>query len=552
MSNPDVAAPRRASALVRLRRIGIDTYQVPVIYMRRDCAVCRSEGFEAQSRIEVRHNGRRVTVTLNVVNANWLADDEAGLSETAWRLLQAQEGDTAELTHPETLESLSAMRGKVYGRRLQADEIGAIVKDIAAGRYSELELAAFVTACAGDRLDRDETIALTRAMAYAGEKLHWNRTLVVDKHCIGGLPGNRTTLIVVPIVAAFGLTIPKTPSRAITSPAGTADTMETLAPVDLDLPAMRRVVEREGGCIVWGGAVQLSPADDVLIRVERPLDFDSEGQLVASVLSKKLAAGSTHVLIDIPVGSTAKVRSADAANTLSECLIETGHALGMNVRTCITDGQQPVGRGIGPALEARDVLAVLRNDPAAPRDLRERSLDLAGQVLEFAPTVTAGAGRQRAQEILDSGTAWKKFQAIAEVQGGLRAPPESRFRQTVPALRSGTVEAIDNRRLSRLAKLAGAPRAAAVGLDLHVRLAQQIDAGTPLFTVHADSSGELSYALDYLGNYPDIIRLAAGVIEKICCCPHLRLVRRRRNETLALCAAWQRSVRPEAPRKRRL
>src|SRR5690606_37058248 len=211
-------------------------------------------------------------------------------------------------------------------------------------------LSAFVTACAGGRLDLEETVGLTRAMVDAGDRLAWPAAPIVDKHSVGGLPGNRTTMIVVPVLAALGFTMPKTSSRAITSPSGTADAMETVAPVALDLPAIRRVVEREGGCIAWGGAVRLSPADDVIIRVERPLDLDSEGQLVASVLSKKIAAGSTDVVIDMPVGPTAKVRSASAAAALEARLLAVGRALGLRLVVDRGNGSQPIGRGVGPAL----------------------------------------------------------------------------------------------------------------------------------------------------------------------------------------------------------
>ena len=190
-------------------------------------------------------------------------------------------------------------------------------------------------------------------MVDAGDRLTWSSEVVLDKHSVGGLPGNRTTPIVVAVVASHGLTMPKTSSRAITSPAGTADTMETLAPVDLDLPAIRRVVEREYGCVVWGGAVRLSPADDILIRVERALDIDSEGQLVASVLSKKIAAGSTHLVLDVPVGPTAKVRSVDAAHALSGALSDVAAAFGLKTNIVLSDGMQPVGRGIGPAPRQR-------------------------------------------------------------------------------------------------------------------------------------------------------------------------------------------------------
>jgi thymidine phosphorylase len=508
MNAPRVASPRRASALMRLRRMGIDTYQSPVIYMRRACAVCRAEGFEAQSRIEVRRDGRVVVATLNVVTDDLLADDEAGLSEAAWRLLDAHEGDTAELRHPPLLESLGALRAKVYGNRLTGPQFGGIVRDIAAGAYSELELAAFVTACAGDALDAAETVELTRAMVDVGRRLSWSRAPVVDKHCIGGLPGNRTTLIVVPIVAACGLTIPKTSSRAITSPAGTADTMEVLAPVDLGTDAMQRVVEQEGGCIVWGGAVGLSPADDILIRVERPLDFDSEGQLVASVLSKKIAAGSTHVVIDLPVGPSVKVRTPEAARLLGERFVATGRALGIQVLPVATDGSQPVGRGIGPALEARDALAVLRGEAGAPPDLRARALALAAEVLELSGAFARGEGAARARAALDSGAAWRKFEAICRAQGGMREVPVARFHREVTARAAGAVQAIDNRRLARLAKLAGAPRDPAAGLDLQVRLGDRVSAGQPLFTLYSESAGEMAYALDYLADHPDVLAVS--------------------------------------------
>ena len=493
---------------LKLRRLGIDTYTDPVVYMRRDCHVCRAEGFEARTRVRVALGRRAIIATLNVVSDALLAPDEAGLSEFAWRRLGASEGAAAHLSHPQPVASESRLRAKVYGERLDAADMQAIVRDVTDGLYSDLHLAAFVTAGAGDRLDEAETIALTRAMIGAGERIRWDYPVVADKHCVGGLPGNRTTPLVVAMVAACGLPIPKTSSRAITSPAGTADTMEVLAPVDLDVPAMRRVVEREGGCIIWGGAVRLSPADDVLIRVERPLDFDSEGQLVASVLSKKAAAGATHVVIDMPVGPTAKVRSAAAAQSLSGRLRAVGAALGLQLRIEVTDGSQPVGRGIGPALEARDLLAVLQGRSEAPQDLRVRALALAGAVLELAGAARAGEGTAMARATLDDGRAWSKFQAICEAQGGMRVPPRPSISHVVVAQSRATVSGFDNRRLSRLAKLAGAPRAPAAGLDLHVRAGDRVDAGQPLFTVHAAAPGELDYALDYLSRQEGIVMMA--------------------------------------------
>jgi thymidine phosphorylase len=489
------------------RRAGIDTYQAPVVYMRSDCQVCRSEGFEAQARVELAYGTRSVIATVHHVMAEWLATDEAALSEAAWDALGLGGGETVIARHPPVLESQRHIRSKIYGAELDYDKLLVIMRDVAAARLSDLHLAAFVTTCAGDRMSPLETIALTRAMIDVGERLAWPFSPVVDKHCVGGLPGNRTTPLVVAIVTANGVVMPKTSSRAITSPAGTADTMETLAPVNLDLKTMRAVVERLGGCIVWGGAVQLSPADDVLIRVERPLDLDGTSQLVASVLSKKAAAGSQRVVIDIPVGPTAKVRSAAAAKELGSLLRLVADAVGLQLRIVETDGTQPVGRGIGPALEALDVLSILQGQPLAPPDLRDRSLTLAGHLLEMAGKAPAGAGYAVAQETLESGRAFAQFVAICEAQGGMRQPPVAPHVRPFLAASAGVVTGIDNRRLAMAAKLAGAPASPAAGMTVEVKLGQAVEKGQPLFLLHAQARGELEYAMSYAEAQQGLIAL---------------------------------------------
>lgn len=495
---------------LKARRLRLHTQHEPVVIMRSDCHVCRSEGLAARSQVLLAAGDRAVQATLFQVDGDaLLAPDEAALSEAAWTLLGVQEGDPIHVSHPPTLESLSSVRRRIHGHRLDAEAMAGIVRDVVAGRYSEIHLSAFLTATAAWPLDGDETAHLTQAMIEAGDRLSWNAPIVVDKHSIGGLPGNRTTPIVVAIVAALGLTMPKTSSRAITSPAGTADTMETLTKVDLDIPAMRRVVEAEGGCLAWGGAVRLSPADDIFIRVERVLDIDTEGQLIASVLSKKIAAGSTHVVLDIPVGPTAKVRSEEAGRALGERLVETASRFGLTAVCLQSDGSQPVGRGVGPALEALDVLAVLQNDPDAPDDLRRRACTLAGAVLELAGAAAEGDGFGAAAQALADGRAWSKFQRICEAQGGLRVPPAAALRRPLAATRSGRVVHINNRKVARLAKLAGAPDAKAAGLAVEVRLGQEIAAGDPLLTVHAQTPGELAYALDYAAANLDLVEIEA-------------------------------------------
>lgn len=487
----------KENSQLKLKYLGIDTYTEPVIYMRKDCHICRSEGFVAQARVQVTLNNNTVIATLNTINSDLLHHNEASLSQYAWEFLSAKEGDCVAISHPKQINSLSYIRSKIYGHELKTKEIREIINDVIAGQLSDIHIAMFLAAVAGNRLSNKEVIDLTTSMVNTGQQLQWPSSLIVDKHCVGGIPGNRTTLIVVPIVAAFGLMIPKTSSRAITSPAGTADTMEIFAPVNLGIKKMQQVVEQESGCIIWGGSVSLSPADDILIQVERSMDLDSEGQLVASILSKKMAAGSTHIVIDIPIGETAKVRSLVQAESIKNYLAAVAKELSIETQIIFTDGSQPVGRGIGPALEAKDVLAVLSGDKDAPNDLRERALTIAGNILEFSPNVAKGTGKQIAASILDSKQALKKFEAICKAQGGLFDIPTAPYTKTLCAKKKGKINRIDNRLLSRLAKLAGAPQSKSAGVVLLTPLNSLVEIGQPLFTVHAETQGELRYALDF-------------------------------------------------------
>ena len=508
MSRDPASPPERLEGhRLKARRLGVDTHFEAVVLMHKQCPVCRSEGFTAHRRVLLREGDRHIIATLYQVDGGWLGLDEAGLSDSAWERLGLKEGDTVAVSHHDTIDLLGLVRSRIYGQTFHDAALRAIVGDIVDGKYSDIHISSFLTACATKPLDRSEVLALTRAMVDVGDRLTWDKDIVVDKHSVGGLPGNRTTPIIVSVAAALGLTMPKTSSRAITSPAGTADMMETLAPVELDVDAIHRVVDKEGGCIVWGGSVNLSPADDVLIRVERALDIDTEGQMIASVMSKKIAAGATHLVLDVPIGPTTKVRSEEAAQSLTRGLLAVAEVFGIRAQVILSSGQEPIGRGLGPALEARDVLDVLQCKKDAPLDLRRRALALAGPLLELAGVAADGQGEALAARTIDNGAAWTKFQHICEAQGGMREPPTARHHHPLVAARSGRLAAIDNRKISRLAKLAGAPDAKSAGVALHVHLEEIVVVGQPLCTVHTDAPGELAYALSYAAANPDIFRI---------------------------------------------
>lgn len=485
---------------LQIRRVGIDTWRENVAYLHRDCAVVRAAGFQALAKVQVKANGQTISAVLNVVDdARIVSACELGLSEDAFARLDVAEGHPARIAPAEPPESLPALYRKVAGERLDREDLHAIIRDVAAARYSKIELAAFVVATNGYDLDRDEVLHLTSAMIAAGRRLDWQHAVrggpVVDKHCIGGIPGNRTSMLVVPIVTAHGMLCPKTSSRAITSPAGTADTMEVLADVELPFERLQQIVRDTNGCLAWGGTADLSPADDILISVERPLAIDSPGQMVASILSKKIAAGSTHLVLDIPVGPTAKVRSMPAAQRLRKLFEYVADRLHLQLDVMITDGSQPIGRGIGPVLEARDVMQVLRGDPDAPHDLRDKALRLAGRVIEFDPDVRGGDGWRIARDILESGRALAQMQALIDAQGRRAVPPAlGELTYDVLAESAGRVEAIDNLHLARIARLAGAPQVSGAGVDLRVRLGDVVQPGQPLYRIHACYPADLAFA----------------------------------------------------------
>ena len=452
-------AMNMATDKLELRRVAIDTYKENVSYLHRDCRVYRSEGFQALAKIEIVGEGARtILATLNVVDdAGITAPGQLGLSQQAFE-------------------------------QLVLDHAGLV-------GLAKIELAAFLVACTESGMEREEILHLTQAMADSGDRIDWREPLVADKHCIGGIPGNRTSMLVVPIVSAHGMFIPKTSSRAITSPAGTADTMEVLAEVELPLGRMHDIVRQHRGCLAWGGTARLAPVDDILISVERPLALDSPGQMVASILAKKLAAGATHLLIDIPIGPTAKVRSESDALRLRKLFEYVGDRVGLHLEVMITDGRQPIGRGIGPLLEARDVMQVLENDPEQPRDLREKALRIAGRILEFDPDVRGGQGYLLARDILESGRALKKLNDIIAAQGPQQSSFElGRLRETVVADRDGRVEAIDNLRMAQIARLAGAPMDKGAGVDLFKKVGDQVSKDEPLYAIHAQFKADSEFA----------------------------------------------------------
>jgi len=420
-----------------------------------------------------------------------------GLFKEAKNLLDCKKGELIHVTPARKPESVEFIKKKVRGKALNEKEYYSIVKDIVNNELSEIELTYFLSTVDMNGMTEKEIAYMTKALVNTGERIIFPKSeIIADKHCIGGVPNNRTTMIVIPIIAATGLRIPKTSSRAITSPAGTADTMETLCNVNLSLTQMKNQINSIGACIAWGGSLNLAPADDKIIRVEKPLSIDAQGLMMSSVLAKKLSAGSTHVLIDIPYGRGAKVDNKKKAELLKKKFERIGKLLGMKIKAILTDGRQTIGRGIGPVLEAKDVLSVLKNEENAPVDLKEKSIMMAGELLNFTKVAKNGEGESLAREILESGLAYEKMMQIVNSQGPKKFK-NALFKQEIKAKKSGVVKYIDNKKISKLARIAGAPITHEAGLYLYKKVGDKVKKGDCLYVAYANSKDKLVNLLKY-------------------------------------------------------
>lgn len=421
-----------------------------------------------------------------------------GLFSEAYNALNIEAGDTVELSVASKPTSILLIREKLDGKRLSASQLNGIVHDIVKGNLSDVEMTYFVSGCYAHGLNDAETAALTRAIVRNGKKLEFKGKIVADKHCIGGVPGNRVTPIVVSIVTANGVLMPKTSSRAITSPAGTADAVETICNVTINAHRLMTIVKKVGGFMVWGGGVDLAAADDRMIKIRNPMSLDPEGMLLASIMAKKHSVSANHVIIDIPVGPGVKILNAARAQHLKKRFLKIGKMLRMKVTVVITDGSQPIGKGIGPLLEMLDVIKIIKNEKDAPLDLQAKAIMEAGLLLELCGKAKKGKGEDLARHTLASGKAWKKFNQIVDAQGRKRLPKLAKYSQKIASPAAGKINMIMNREIAHLARLAGAPKDVTGGLFLHKKVGDKVRKGEALFTVYSSSPERLKYTVDFI------------------------------------------------------
>ena len=404
--------------------------------------------------------------------------------------------------------AIEAIKKKLLGKRISYSEAYALMDCIATGKLGDIFVAYFVAASFKEGFTDDELYNLTKAMVKTGEQLDF-KGIVADKHSIGGMPGTRTTPIIVSIIAAAGYTIPKLSSRAITSPAGTADVMEVVAKVNFSLNQVKTIVDKTGGCVVWNGRLNLAPADDVIIRVEEPIAFESYDKIIISILAKKVAASSNLLILDVPVGPTMKIKYVKDAQKFSQRFLKLARRFKIKTKIDINHQFQPTGFGIGPQLEMIDVIRVLEQQPDRPLKLEYKTLKLASRLLDLCLQADNKQtdGLRMAEYLLSSGKALDKFREIVQAQGGdpaLRVDQweKAKYQQEIKAIKSGRIAIVNNYHLSAIAKILGAPKDKKAGLILHQNFDAEVNNNDILMELHSESDKRLKKAVQTLTNLP--------------------------------------------------
>lgn len=479
---------------LKARILGIDAGGKNIVILNKEDA--EDLGIKSLGRVKLAHGKNSVTAIVNITT-KIVEKGFVGIYNEIKNSLQIKDFDLINVTVAKYPTSLQYIKEKLKGMKLDYFKIREIIRDVVEGNLSEVEIASFVTALHNFGIDLDEAANLTLAMVETGRCLELNRKIIVDKHSTGGAVGDKTSLILVPIVSYANLTIPKTSSRAITSACGTADRAECLMPVNLNLDEMKKVVEKTNGCIVWGGSLHLAPADDIFIQVEYPLGIDP--LLLPSIMSKKKAVGAKYLVIDIPCGRGTKIKTIGDANLIAKDFIELGKKLFIKTQCAITYGEQPFGYAIGPALEAKEALEILMRRKNIP-DIIEKATTLSAILFEM---VGKENGKELALEILRKGKAEEKLREIIACQGGNeKILPENieigDYGLEINAECSGQVLWMDNFSLVAIARAAGAPKDKGAGIVLEKKLGDKVKKGERIFNIYAEKQRKLERAAKIL------------------------------------------------------
>jgi pyrimidine-nucleoside phosphorylase len=408
------------------------------------------------------------------------------------------------------LNVVALIERKKRGEPLTQSELEQLSGGYLRGEVPDYQMAAWLMAVCWRGMTDEETLAFTRALVASGTELSWDHLdrPAVDKHSTGGV-GDKTSLVLVPLMAAAGLPFVKMSGRGLGHTGGTLDKLESIAgfSVNLSLAELRQQVGRIG-CALVGQSPELVPADGVLYALRDVTGTVNALPLIAaSIMSKKLAGGASVIVLDVKYGSGAFLPEPEEARRLAAAMVAIGTGAGRRVRAVLSPMEQPLGRAVGNALEVREVIETLHG--AGPADLWDLTLELGSQLLVMSgEAADAGSARERLSRLRDSGAAAAKLEELIAAQGGdpgvvadADRLPAAPIVTTVEAPGAGWVSRLDARTIGEAALELGAGRRVktdaldlSVGIRLLARMGDRVEAGQPLAELHSSSADRAAQA----------------------------------------------------------
>lgn len=480
--------------MLRLRHLSIDSFGEQIAYINKNCMFYNVDNVNKPTNLEISSCGNKIYASLQMVDDSFiLQEDEIGLNTEAFEALACGEGEDVEINLSPPPKSLEYIKRKISGDILSSKEYSEIMKDIMDGRYSKMDIAVFLVSCLSYS-SSNELVSLIQSMV-SNNKLNWDEySIVVDSHTFGEVMGNSVDLIILAIISAYGLPIAKTCIGSTLSASSVADTIGVMTNIYQDDDKFQGYVRKNRGAIAYYDTLSISYINGYLRDVAEQLQIDKNEFIIISMLSMIYSTGLSHALIDIPVGKYTRVKDISEAIRIKKQIEYICKELGIFIEVVITDGSEPIGSGIGSVLEMRDVVRVLRNSKAAPQDLRDKSLFLAGRILEFDPNVSGGQGYAVAKELLEKGRAWLSFQKIILSQGRKKNFVLGQHKFEVIASVSGIINEINGLIINKICMIAGSTQCVGAGVDLYKKIGDEVVKGDILYTIYSCNSSDLEQA----------------------------------------------------------